>query len=110
MKLLFDQNLSHKLVEKLNDIFPESTHTRLNNLGDKLDSEVWDFAKNGNYTIVSQDSDFLEIALINGFPPKVIWIRKGNSSTNSMESILRENLGTIKLFINSKEGFCLELD
>ena len=33
MKLLFDHNLSHKLVRRLEDLFPESSQTRLLNLG-----------------------------------------------------------------------------
>jgi len=110
MKLLFDQNLSHKLVNRLSDIFPNCTHTRLNNLSEKDDITVWEFAKKEGYTIVSQDSDFLEISLIKDFPPKIIWIRTGNSSTNRIESILRENLTLIKNFVLAETGYCLELD
>lgn len=110
MKLLFDQNLSHKPVYRLSDVFPKSTHTRLHKLSDKDDLTVWEFAQKGGYTIVSQDSDFLEISLLKGFPSKIIWIRTGNSSTNKIESILRENLLHMKNFIISKKGYCLELD
>ncbi len=110
MKLLFDQNLSHKLIERLFDVFPESTHTRLQNLARKDDFIIWEFAKRNGYTIVTQDSDFLEIALINGFPPKIIWIRTGNSTTRVIESILRTNSVSINTFIKSKKGYCLELE
>ena len=57
MKLLFDQNLSHKLVRLLADLFPDSLHVRevgLNAAGDPL---VWDYAKAHGFVIVSKDSD-----------------------------------------------------
>jgi len=82
MKLLFDHNLSHKLVDRLADIFPDSTHTRLLGLSEAGDTQVWQIASDNQLTIVSQDADFLEMGLIKGFPPKLIWIRLGNSTTN----------------------------
>lgn len=41
MKLLFDQNLSRKLVNELKNIFPESNHVYLLGLHEALDSEIW---------------------------------------------------------------------
>lgn len=38
MKLLFDQNLSRKLVNRLVDIFPESSHVQFHNLAEKTDT------------------------------------------------------------------------
>ncbi|WP_293156142.1 MULTISPECIES: DUF5615 family PIN-like protein [unclassified Microcoleus] len=45
MKLLFDQNLSRKLVTRLADIFPNASHVQFHGLADKTDTEVWDFGK-----------------------------------------------------------------
>ncbi len=55
MKLLFDENLSHRLVSLLADLFPNSVHVR--NIGLKAadDIRVWDFAKVDDLIIVSKD-------------------------------------------------------
>ncbi len=45
MKLLFDQNLSRKLTNRLTDIFPESSHGQFHGLAEKTDTEIWEFQK-----------------------------------------------------------------
>ena len=45
MKLLFDQNLSHKLAHRLADLFPDSTHVREIGLKEAEDPAVWEYAK-----------------------------------------------------------------
>lgn len=92
MRLLFDQNLSHKLVDRLADIFPNSSHVKVFNLSSKDDHEVRKFAMENGYSIETQDSDFYELALIHGAPPKIVWIRSGNSSTTYIEDLLRAQM------------------
>ncbi|QEP43585.1 hypothetical protein D5085_10910 [Ectothiorhodospiraceae bacterium BW-2] len=105
MKLLFDNNLSPKLLNYLGDIFPDANHVMFENLDDKDDEMVWEYAKAHNYTIVSKDSDFKDIRLLKGFPPKVIWIRTGNCKVKSLEKIIRNNFILIsELHNNSKIG------
>jgi predicted nuclease of predicted toxin-antitoxin system len=91
MKLLFDQNLSPRLVQKLDDLFPDSTHVLHQGLDRAEDKTVWDFAQREGLVLVSKDSDFSELILLFGFPPKVIWICRGNCSTRDIEQILRQN-------------------
>lgn len=98
MKLLFDQNLSYRIVEKLAGLYPESAHVRLLGL-DRVDDEaIWNFARINDYVIVSKDSDFHQRSFLRGFPPKVIWVRCGNSSTDQIEQILRDNHKAIQDF------------
>ena len=52
------------------------------------DTDIWEFAKSNDYIIVSKDSDFHQRSFVIGFPPKVIWIQKGNCSTNEIQGIL----------------------
>ncbi|MBE9080370.1 DUF5615 family PIN-like protein [Romeria aff. gracilis LEGE 07310] len=68
MKLLFDQNLSRKLVNRLADIFPESSHVQFHNLAEKTDTEIWRFAKLNDFCIVTQDADFPERSRLYGSP------------------------------------------
>ncbi|MGA8184950.1 MAG: DUF5615 family PIN-like protein [Terriglobia bacterium] len=98
MKLLFDQNLSYHLVENLAGLYPESTHVGPIGLERADDEAIWNYARTHGYTIVSKDSDFHQRSFLRGFPPKVIWIRCGNSSTSHIEEILRANQAAIQNF------------
>lgn len=98
MKLLFDHNLSPRLVNRLVDIFPNSSHLFLLGLEQVPDKEVWYYARDHDYMIVTKDSDFNEIVILLGFPPKVIWIRRGNCSTRDIETILRTSFIDIENF------------
>lgn len=88
MKLLFDQNLSPKLVTRLEKLFPNSIHVQNIGLDTASDTDLWNYARVNNYIIVSKDSDFGDKSGIHGNPPKVIWIRLGNCTTNTVEKIL----------------------
>ena len=90
MRLLFDQNLSPRLPRRLSDLYQNSTHVRDVGLREADDSIIWGYALAHGFTIVSKDSDFQMRSIIDGHPPKVIWIRSGNASTNAVENMLRE--------------------
>ncbi len=59
---------------------------------------VWQYARENNFTIVTKDSDFSEFSLVKGFPPKIIWIRIGNCTTNDVELLFRSNTEEIEKF------------
>lgn len=109
MKLLFDENLSPKLVVNLSDVFPESKHVDRIGLGGESDSVVWKYAKENGYILVSKDSDFYDKSVLFGHPPKVIWIRRGNCSVRTCELILRIKVDAIKAFNNDKELSFLQI-
>jgi predicted nuclease of predicted toxin-antitoxin system len=98
MKLLFDQNLSPRLPQLLADIYAESVHVREIGLRDASDAEIWEFAKANGYAIVSKDSDFQQRSLLNGWPPKFIWLRVGNCTVARTESLLRSYSAAIHTF------------
>jgi predicted nuclease of predicted toxin-antitoxin system len=89
MKLLFDQNLSHRLVGQLTTEFPGSQHVRDIGLASAPDPAVWAYAAAQELVIVSKDSDFQQRALLLGHPPKVVWVRLGNCSTAAVATLLR---------------------
>lgn len=93
--LLFDENLSPTLVNRLADVYPNSVHVSSIGLEKALDKAVWEYARQNDYMIITKDADFSELSLLLDFPPKIIWIRRGNCSTNDIENILRESYGTI---------------
>ncbi len=89
MKLLFDQNLSHRLVQALDDIFPGSLHVRLLGMAQADDLEVWEYAKALNLVIVTQDSDDSDWNKLRGAPPKIVWLRCGNASFIQIQQKIR---------------------
>ena len=109
MKLLFDENLSPRLVERLSDVYPESQHVSGVELGGAEDSAVWEYAKKHGFAIVSKDSDFAERSVLESGPPKVIWIRLGNCSTSEIERHLRSAHEIVRAFIEEDEETCLLL-
>jgi predicted nuclease of predicted toxin-antitoxin system len=98
IKLLFDHNLSPRLVNRLEGIYPNSQHLFNLTLDTAEDSVVWQYAREHEFMIVTKDSDFSELSLLKGFPPKVIWIRTGNCTTNDIESLIRSNAEKINEF------------
>jgi len=96
MKFLFDHNLSPRLVKQLSDIAKDSAHVYDLDMAEAEDTEVWTYAKANNYTIVTRDSDYNDLLILRGFPPKIIWIRRGNCSTSEIERILRLHLADIQ--------------
>lgn len=87
MKLLFDENLSRRLVQRLADLFPGSTHVALEGLTQAPDAHIWEHAKAGNYAIVTADSDFYELSTSFGPPPKVVWLRGWDYPTAAAEEL-----------------------
>jgi predicted nuclease of predicted toxin-antitoxin system len=89
VKLLFDQNLSPRLVRALVELFPGSTHVHSLALDQTPDALLWDFARDNGFLIVTKDVDFSDRSALLGHPPKVIWFRLGNCTTSEIESALR---------------------
>lgn len=96
MKLLFDHNLAPALVNRLKDLYPNSNHVYRLGLDQIPDVEVWEYARQEGFLIVTKDADFSDICSLRGFPPKIIWIRRGNCKTVDIEVILRSHYDDIK--------------
>jgi len=98
MKLLFDQNLSPKLVARLADLYPGSSHVQTLGLDQADDNAVWVHARDQDFVIVTKDADFNNMGVVRGFPPKVIWLLIGNRTTAQVENLLRVNHASIEAF------------
>jgi predicted nuclease of predicted toxin-antitoxin system len=109
VKLLFDQNLSPRLVPIFAGLFPASVHVRDVGLERSDDQIVWDFALAQGFTIVTKDADFHQMSFVYGHPPKVIWIQRGNSSTDDIADILTVRFPEISAFATDKESAFLSL-
>ena len=110
MKLLLDQNLSHRLVHALGEEYPGSAHVRDVGLSRAGDDEIWRYASSSAMTIVSKDSDFYQRSLLEGPPPKVVWIQRGNCSTRSIETLLRRHRAELESFEQDPRSAFLVLE
>ena len=108
MKLLFDQNISHRILHFLPDLFKGSSSVKKEGLINATDAEIWKYAKARNFIIVTQDADFNDLSLLYGFPPKVIWLRLGNLRTSQIVEILERNFVDIQEFLSNEYG-CFEI-
>jgi len=109
MKLLFDQNISFRILKVLPERFLECSHVKKEGLINASDKQIWDFAKENNYSIVTQDSDFNDLNTLLGFPPKIIWIRTGNIKTIALLNILMDYHEDLEKFIEDNNFGCFEI-
>jgi predicted nuclease of predicted toxin-antitoxin system len=91
VKLLFDHHLSPSLIKRLADLFPGSEHVWNVKLHEEPDAVIWSYAREHEFTIVSKDADFSEISMEFGYPPKLIWLKIENWSTDQVEELIRSN-------------------
>jgi predicted nuclease of predicted toxin-antitoxin system len=103
MKLLLDNNLSPRLKAALKQVNASIEHVSEVGLVTSSDEEVWNYAKEHNYTIVTKDSDFNDLSVWRGFPPKVVWLRLGNCSTEQIVSLIKSQQTIIEHFIVDAE-------
>ncbi len=90
-------------------MFPGCSHVHYHNLTEEDDRKIWEFAKEQEFRIVTQDADFTEFSRLLGSPPKVIWLRCGNMPTIEVEKLLIFASEAIDEFINSLASECLEI-
>ena len=103
---MFDANLSRKLTAALADVYPGSIHVSV--LGPEPEDEaIWEYAKAGGFIVVSKDSDFYRMSVAWGAPPKVVWLRVGNSPTRLVEQVLRRHKADLEQFFTDNDAALL---
>jgi len=109
VKLLFDENLSYRLIPRILDLFQEATHVSKHGLLQVPDFALWEFAKARGFAIVTADADFYELATDRGHPPKVIWLKGCNYPTDIAERLLRHQAIRIAEFLDDEVASVLIL-
>ena len=109
MKLLLDENLSHRLVNRIADLFPESIHVSEAGPMQMPDSAIWQYARDHGFSVLSADSDFFERATALGAPPKVIWLKGCDYPTREAEGLIRSQAIRIVEFLEDPERAVLIL-
>ena len=110
MKLLLDENVSDRIVDRIADRFPGSAHIKSLGLKEADDRVIWDWAKQHGFAIASKDTDFYQRAIVLGHPPKFIWLRVGNCPTSLITDLLRSRYDIILEFLASETESLLVLE
>ena len=110
MKLLIDENLSHRLLIRLATVFPGCQHVEQAGLRGRADIVIWDYARAHDLVIVSKDNDFRQLSVLQGPPPKVVWLSVGNAGTDAIAELLRQSADRIAAFGLAPEESLLVLE
>ena len=109
MRLLFDENLSARLVAAVADVYPDSAHVACVGLGGAPDGQVWEYAAAGGFVLVTKDEDFHRLSVLRGPPPKVVSMRLGNCSTADVVRLLHVRAEHIARFVEHEDAAFLAL-
>jgi predicted nuclease of predicted toxin-antitoxin system len=110
MKVLIDQNISHRIITVISFLFDELAHVKTLGWLDWDDHGIFMAARRLQYdAVMTLDEDFNKLLLQHGTPPKIIWLKTGNCSTKRLAEVIISNKDIIERFLLD-EGFdCLEL-
>ncbi len=108
MKLLFDENISFRIIN-IESSFPGLEQVKRLGLLSKEDLMIWEYARQHHFTIVTFDEDYYELSLRRGYPPKIVWLRTGNTPTAFLAERLLKKAEVIREFIQDNAYACLEL-
>lgn len=110
MKILVDQNISFRLLQRIYASFPGVSHVKTLGLIDASDYQIYFFAREHGFSaVITQDEDFYTLLLEYSPPPKVIWLRTGNCSTAFLAEVILRNSDLIHTFLEDNTQDCLEI-
>lgn len=108
-RLLFDENLSARLVALVGDLYGAPAHVGELGLNGAPDREIWAQARAAGFVLVTKDEDFHRLSVLLGPPPKVIWLRLGNCTTADVARQLRVRHDEIARFAEHEDAAFLAL-
>lgn len=109
MNLLFDQNISFRILKLIAHKFPGARQVRELKLENSSDFDIWSYAQKNNFCIVTFDSDFIDISNLRKNSPKIIWLRLGNTTTKSIADRLLSQQEIITSFLDNPDIQFLEV-
>lgn len=107
MRLLFDQNISFRVVRQLKATLPDVRSVWECGLFNADDYQIWEYARQHEYTVVTFDRDIPDIGSVKGFPPKIIWLRTGNLRNQAVVLLFESRADEFIDFIDNEQKGCL---
>lgn len=104
------RNLSWRLISVLKQHFTDCFHVDFVGLNIPVkDIEIWEYAKNNDLIIVTNDEDFIDLINLKGFSPKVVLLKVGNQSRLFIFNLLILRKGEVEALYKSSEYGLLEI-
>ena len=90
MRFLVDNQLPSALARFLSSIGLEAVHVLDLGLSQSKDAELWSFAAENDFVLISKDHDFLDFLGRTAPRGRLIWVRVGNCRRQALlESVER---------------------
>ena len=110
MKVLIDQNISHRIMVHIAFVFDGIAHVKTEGWIDWNDYDIFMAARQKKYdAVITLDEDFNKLLLEHSYPPRVIWLKTGNCSTKRLAEIIIQHQDTISDFFIKTNFDCLEI-
>lgn len=106
--MLADENISWRLKRLLSewDVLPANEIDSAVKITDKI---IWQHAKINNYSVLTFDEDFVELQNLYGHPPKIVWLRMGNVTTQDVAKRLTQLQASLMAFSEDEQSGVLEI-
>jgi len=106
MKLWLDAQLSPEMAVWITEnLGYDVVAVRDVGLRDASDVEIFSAAKRANVVLVTKDSDFSHLIHRLGAPPRVVWLRCGNTSNEVLRELLGRSLREAVKLLEEGETF-----
>jgi predicted nuclease of predicted toxin-antitoxin system len=89
VKLLFDENLSERLISRLAASYPGSAHVDQVGLHGKSDAGDLGSCPRARLRDRVEGQRFRQMSFLHGAPPKVIWLPVGKAGTEAIVRLLK---------------------
>jgi predicted nuclease of predicted toxin-antitoxin system len=102
VKLLLDENLPPSLTRAADD-FPASSHVLYLGFGQSSDADIYRFAGENAFAIVTRDDDFEFLSQQFGAPPKVVLLKTGNTTVAALRAFFERHGRQMAEFISAAD-------
>ena len=104
--LILDAHLSPALALWLNQTYTSIAAISARSIGMLYadDLTFYKEARERNAILVSKDRDFVALSQRLGFPPMVVYLKSGNTSTQALRTLFAEHIESILLFYAEGSG------
>jgi predicted nuclease of predicted toxin-antitoxin system len=107
VKLLIDENLPPSLVREVQTRFPDSEHVLALGLGSCSDTDIFRFAAEHGFAILTKDDDFEVLSAQFGAPPKIVLFAVGNMLLRDLHALAARKLPYIEEFLGAASDYQL---
>ena len=102
-KFIVDAQLPPALARFLTSLGENAIHVLDVEMMEASDSKIWDLAMRESRVVITKDQDFPIRASISEQPPRLIWVRMGNTSKQSLLQVFGKAWPQIKAELNKGE-------